>query len=70
MSGDTFSPKVMARVGARNARARQSRYMVEGESLLLAEIAMRLGVDRIKAGLALGRARKLPGPVTWERLRK
>lgn len=70
MSGCAFSPKTMARVGTRNAKARQARYMIEGESLLLAEIAARLGMDRVKTGLAMGRARKLPGPVTWERLRK
>jgi hypothetical protein len=68
--GCAYSAKTMAAVGARNAKARQSRYMVEGESLLLAEIAARLGLDRVRAGQRLKKARALPGPVTWERLKR
>lgn len=51
------------------ASARGALHCIEGEYLTTAQIGERLGIERKRAGERLSRARRLPGPVTWERLR-
>jgi hypothetical protein len=60
-----------ARKGAAGNRAasRGAGTWIEGEYVTTAQIAERLGVSRKTAVDRLSRARRLPGAVTWDRLR-
>lgn len=61
-----------ARVRASHSAGRANppaRYQIEGETLTAAEIGVRLGNTKNTAEAKLRAARKMPGPVTWERLR-
>lgn len=49
-------------------KRREQRWCIDGENYTLAQIAERLGIIPDSAGVALRKAQKLPGPVTWERL--
>lgn len=51
------------------AAARGAVTCIEGEYVTTAQIGERLGIDRKRAGERLSRARRIAGPVTWNRLR-
>jgi DNA-directed RNA polymerase specialized sigma24 family protein len=65
-----ISPHVMAETGRSAAKRRISVYRIESENLTLAQIAERLAVSVRVATSRLEYARRMPGPVTWERLRR
>lgn len=45
-----------------------AKYLIEGESLTVAQIAQRLGTVRDNAYYRLRKAQRQPGPVTWGKL--
>jgi hypothetical protein len=57
--------------GARGNRAaaRGAVNCIEGEYLTTAQIGERLGVSRKAAASRLSKVRRMPGRVTWDRLR-
>lgn len=57
------------RGGEAFARKRTAAYHIEGETLTLAELAVRLGVSERSARRKLQQAQAADGPVTWEALR-
>jgi hypothetical protein len=70
MAGGSYSAKVMAETGARNARKNRAVHCIEGEYVTNSQIAERVGCTLAQTTFRMTRARRLPGPVTWERLRK
>lgn len=46
----------------------QAKFLVEGEYVNADQIAARIGVHPTTARERLKSAKKMPGPVTWERL--
>jgi hypothetical protein len=65
-----ISPHVLAEAGRRAAKRCIQRYLIEGESVTWKDIAARIGTTVNTAQQRWRAARKLAGPVTWERLRK
>lgn len=55
--------------GNRRSQKQPGRFLIEGEHLTYAEIALRLGVNQTKAEALMRAARRQDGPVTWERLK-
>lgn len=67
-------PDLLREYAAKGARgnkaaARGAVTCIEGDYVTTAQIGERLGISRGRAGERLSKARRLPGPVTWERLR-
>ena len=49
-------------------KRRDEQWNIDGQQYTLVQIAERLGITPDGAGLALRKLRKLPGPITWERI--
>ena len=53
-----------------SSRKQGSVYCIEGENVSMAQIAARLGCTKAAASVRMAKAKKLPGPITWARLRR
>jgi hypothetical protein len=65
-----FSERVLAETGRRAGRANTGKYSIEGELLTYEQIAEKLGVGKDVARMRMAKAKKEPGAITWEKLRR
>lgn len=67
---ETQRRAALKRASASSGRASPKHtYLIEGEYVTSAQIAERLGLSTSTAEGRFRRARKMEGPVTWDRLR-
>jgi len=58
----------MVRRGSKTAKARVSRFLIEGEHVTYEQMAAKLGVSLAAAKKRFEKAKAQPGAVTWESL--
>lgn len=69
MNGYLFDSDSTRQKKAAKRAKRLASVLIEGEYLTATDIGERLGVSSSVARERLQRCKKMPGPVTWERLR-
>lgn len=69
MSHFCDTPKAYSARGKRAARKQTAVMRIEGQPVTYDDIAARLGITNEQAQYRMGRERKKPGAITWDRLR-